>query len=261
MRVMTYNIYDGGSDDGCSARRERIARVIIAARPDVLVLCECNDFDRDDRAALGALEQQTGMSGRLMTVDSGYHLALLVRDLPVVGFEEHREGFHHGAFRAQLQTDRDELTVIGTHLCPFEAATRSVEARRLVDLSCERSVLLGDLNALAASDLPHYSPDDWPARYRRRHQCDEAHPALDTGAVALLEAAGFVDLQRRAEPGGWRATRPTSLLADRPRQRLDYILATPPVAAGLSQFDVIDHNDAQRASDHLPIVATLWTDQ
>jgi endonuclease/exonuclease/phosphatase family metal-dependent hydrolase len=257
MRVMTYNIYDGGLDDGSPARRECITRVIVSARPDVLVLCECNDFDRDDRAALRALERQTGMSGRLMTVDSGYHLALLVRDLPIASFEEHREGFRHGAFRAQLQTDQGELTVIGTHLCPFEAATRRDEARRLVDLSSDRSVLLGDLNALAASDLPHYSPNQWPERYLRRHQGDETHPSLDTGAVALLEAAGLVDLQRRAEPGRWRATRPTSLLADRPRQRLDYILATPPVAAHLSQFDVIDHDDAQRASDHLPLVATF----
>ncbi|MDD9935322.1 MAG: hypothetical protein OXT09_17045 [Myxococcales bacterium] len=65
------------------------------------------------------------------------------------------------------------------------------------------------------------------------------------------------DLFLRAHPGGWRPTRPTDLLADRPRQRLDYALASADLAARLQACEPIDTPASRRASDHLPLLACL----
>jgi exodeoxyribonuclease-3 len=256
---MTYNIEDGGRDGESTERLRLIASVIAGARPDLLVLAECNHFDEDGERPLRALADELGMRGELATVDSGYHLALLLRrggslhDLRVL-----RSGFHHGALVADVTVEGLDLTVIGTHLNPFAPEARVIEARRLAALANGgRVALLGDLNSLSSRDRPRYEPSTWAPRDRARHLAPGGDERIDTDAIDVLEQAGFHDLFHRANPGTFAPTRPTERLSDRPSQRLDYILATEPLALRLRSASVVGAGDALRASDHLPVVADL----
>jgi exodeoxyribonuclease-3 len=255
MKLMTYNIYDGAPD----GRRELVAGVIAAEQPDVLVLCECNDFERDGQRALHDLERTLDMRGLLLTVPSGYHLALFVRQplVQVRAFHRLSGQFQHGAFLAELSHAGRELSVIGTHLCPFGGEARLLEARRIAARVQGELALLGDLNALSPHDAPHHDPATWPARYRARHQLGDNPARLDTRAMSVLQQAGLQDLLLRAHPDIRVTTRPTRLLSDRPAQRLDYVLATAPLAKRLRDCRVIDGEAAQLASDHLPVIAML----
>jgi endonuclease/exonuclease/phosphatase family metal-dependent hydrolase len=253
VKLMTYNIYDGAPGE----RRELVTRVIAAEQPDVLVLCECNDFERDGQRALHELEQALDMRGLLLTVDSGYHLALFVRRMQVRAFHRLSGQFQHGAFLAELSHGGRELSVIGTHLCPFGGEARLLEARRLAARVQGELALLGDLNALSPHDAAHHDPGAWLARYRARHQLGDDPRRLDTRALSVLEQAGLQDLFLRAHPGAVATTRPTRLLSDRPAQRLDYVLATAPLADRLQDCRVVDGEAAQLASDHLPVIARL----
>ena len=51
-----------------------------AAQPDVLVLQECNGFELDGFRTLYAVERELGMRGVLGQAQSGFHVALFVRD-------------------------------------------------------------------------------------------------------------------------------------------------------------------------------------
>ena len=255
LRFMGYNILDGGLDASGASRRDAIAAVIDAQRPDVLVLCECNGFEDDDQRAVDDLERRLDMRGRLLALDSGYHLALFVRDVQLRTFEAVGGVFHHGAFVATIGRDGREMTLVGTHLCPFSGETRLQEARQLASYARGSALLVGDLNSLSAHDDAHHAVDALPPRYRTRHLIAESEQA-DTRALSALEDAGLLDLAVLAG-AQWQPTRPTQLLPDRPRQRLDYLLATEPVARSLRGYAVIDHPRAQRASDHLPVIATL----
>ena len=49
MRLMTYNILTGGIDDDGSSRLEGVAEVVQRVQPDLLVLNECNELEREGR--------------------------------------------------------------------------------------------------------------------------------------------------------------------------------------------------------------------
>ncbi|NNC74649.1 MAG: hypothetical protein HKN93_03975 [Acidimicrobiia bacterium] len=259
MRLMTYNIEHGGSDRGSTKRLHLIASVIARAQPDLLVLEECNYFDEDEGRPLRALAEELGMRGELATVDSGYHLALLLRrDGVLRELRVFRSGFHHGALVAEVTVEGLDLTLIGTHLNPFAPEARVIEARRLAALgNGGPTALLGDLNSLSSRDRPRYEPSTWAPRYRARHLAPGDDERIDTDAIDVLEQAGFHDLFHQANPGTFAPTRPTERNSDRPSQRLDYILATEPLADRLRSASVVREGDAPRASDHLPVVADL----
>jgi endonuclease/exonuclease/phosphatase family metal-dependent hydrolase len=74
------------------------------------------------------------------------------------------------------------------------------------------------------------------------------------GSIALLYKAGYVDCFRCMNPHGWGFTCP----ARAPAGRIDYIFASPELAARLSACEVITEGNGVRgeeASDHLPVVA------
>ncbi len=74
------------------------------------------------------------------------------------------------------------------------------------------------------------------------------------GSIRLLRNAGYVDSFRRMNPHEWGFTCPAAA----PAGRIDFIFASPDLAARLSACRVITETDglsADEASDHLPVVA------
>jgi len=74
------------------------------------------------------------------------------------------------------------------------------------------------------------------------------------GSIALLRGAGYVDCFRAQNPGAKGFTCP----AEVPAGRIDYIFASPELAATLSACSVVTGGDGINgadASDHLPVVA------
>ena len=74
------------------------------------------------------------------------------------------------------------------------------------------------------------------------------------GSMRLLQRAGYVDSFRFANPRAWGFTCP----AKAPAGRIDYILASPELAARLTDCYVLTEGNGTygySASDHLPVVA------
>jgi exonuclease III len=111
----------------------------------------------------------------------------------------------------------------------------------------ESRLLMGDFNAIGPHDRyisDIQFPDDEIAFAGRVYPL----PRL---VIPAAIAAGYVDVYRalRPESGGYTAKTPTPIV------RIDYIFASPPLAARAISCDRIEGSLPVYASDHLPVRA------
>ncbi|MFE9202898.1 endonuclease/exonuclease/phosphatase family protein [Micromonospora sp. NPDC007230] len=264
LRVMTWNIRTGGRDRDGPDRSDGIVAVVSGQRPDVLALQELRGLDRGGRMA--DLAGRLGMVPHLARSCFGQPVAVLVRaPLRVLRSARVRRPFHHAAARVQVSTGAGPLTVFSTHLDPYSGGRRRMEAEWLAAAvrrtGGELALLAGDLNTLEPTADHTARLAGLSDRYRRRHLRRDGR-TVDTRAVSRLLAAGLVDLwpdRGGSEPGG--LTVPTRHGgAEFAGMRLDYLLATPALAALARQVRVVRGGDADTASDHYPVVADLVLD-
>ncbi|TCB92130.1 endonuclease/exonuclease/phosphatase family protein [Micromonospora zingiberis] len=251
LRIVTWNIRNGGQDRGGPDRRDLLARVVAEQRPDVLAVQELRGLDVTGFAA------RVGLRAYRAGTWFGQSVAVLVRpSWPVLAAAPVRRPFHHAAQLVTIGTAAGPLTVLSTHFHPYSGRRRLVEAgwagaalRRAGD---GLALLAGDLNTLD----PYAEHADriarLPAAYRRRHLRRDGR-TVDTRAVARLLAAGLVDLGATAGP-----TVPTGYGgAEFSDMRLDYLLATPTLATHHLTTQVIRTPHTHQASDHHPLQTTL----
>ncbi|MBO3742166.1 endonuclease/exonuclease/phosphatase family protein [Actinoplanes flavus] len=94
-----------------------------------------------------------------------------------------------------------------------------------------------------------------PALYRKRHLGPDGRP--DTRALAAFREEGFVDLWHTVGSGDGH-TVPTAYAGHEfAPVRLDYLLASPPLAARAQHLRVIRDDLTAQASDHYPLLADL----
>jgi endonuclease/exonuclease/phosphatase family metal-dependent hydrolase len=258
MRVMTYNIFDGGVDSSDDSRLGSVLTLIDEQRPDVLVLNECNHFDANRNRTLHRVERTLGMRGLLARTTTGYHVAVFLRDATLLESSAISKPAHHAIMHVKALWNGQSLSVVGAHLCPFGGTTRVTEAEYLTRFARDDDwvILAGDLNAISPSDTAGLDMTGWPARRSARHLFDGG---VDTRAIATLERAGLIDLARST---GQEA--PTVWPSDSGRRsgcgiRIDYIFGNAKVAAAVRSAHVIDDARALAASDHLPVVVDLDT--
>ena len=261
MRVMTYNI-----KTGATGRREVVAAVVADAAPDILALQEL----RGDAGPW--LARRLGMRMVLARSWWGQPVAVLVhprwevRDRGVIA-----RPFHHAAARAEIATSAGPLRLVAAHLAPHWGWRRLHEARWLVSATrgARLALVMGDLNTLDPwtdhTDRLRRLPAVHRVRHLRRRPFGAERGPRDTGpfgrvdtrAVAALDAAGLVDLFRAVGEGPGE-TAPTALGGPEfSGMRLDYLFATGALAGYARDCRVLRTPDADRASDHYPVVADL----
>ena len=256
---MTWNIKTGGVDRGRRDRLAAVTAVIDRERPDVLALQELRDFDRHGGRRMREVAGAVGMTAHLAGSVFGQPVAVLVRPpLRIAGRAAVRWRLHHAAAIAVVPTDAGLLTVVSTHLNPVSPDRRRREARWLAArYSRARLVVLaGDLNALDPGSDHADELARLPAGYRHRHRA--ADGTADTRAIAAFAAGGFTDLWPVVGSGDGR-TAPTTEGGGREfsGMRLDYVLASGPLAGRAQDGHVVRGGEAEHASDHYPVVVDL----
>jgi exodeoxyribonuclease III len=263
MKVMTYNILNGGQDDLDYGRLESVLEVVRAEAPDVLVVQELNHAELFGHRVLHRLENETGLRGFLAAAKTGYHVGVFVpKRCEVRKTEADSDHFHHAAIEVVVETSDGPLTIVGTHLCPFGGEVRVLEAQyltRFASSSGRKVLLMGDLNSLSPSTEHAELVKQLPAVQRARHVVPGTEYEVDTRAIATLAGAGFVDLWQRFHDGEQAYTIPTASHARKvfPGARIDYILGSEPVAELATSCTIVSGEAADVASDHYPVVAEL----
>ena len=263
---MTQNILLGGEE-----RFAALCEVLSAARPDVLVLQECNGWEDSGRLRELAQvlhipdDEQHLFLSHSNARGSGmrYHLALLSR-IPFSSARVHKEGVAHSIFEARLPGSEPgkERVLFGAHLIAANEDARLAETDVLLSLvePClargEEVILAGDLNSLSPAD-PY--PEDLDERFARLGIVKYGRPARFE-VMPRVFATGLVDvLDRRGDGAPWvtavRGRRDGGIDdGERVDTRTDYVLLSPSLAPRLRGCGVVNVGDA---SDHHGVYADL----
>lgn len=247
LRVMTYNIRDGGVDDDGTDRLPLIYEIVQSVRPDILAVQEANELELRDYRRLFAFERATGLRGFLGLSGSGHHGALFIRaDLRPASLK-----MDHGpSYRALIELTLEGAGAVRVTVCAVHLDPISPERRLAGALECTKpppAIVLGDFNNQRADDPG--IPETW-ARFAPRYLARSGDQQPDDRLFTALERAGYVDLYRRLHPG-----QPGHTYGGAGGLRIDYIFATEDLAAHAVTCDVIRTPETDRASDHFPVVA------
>ncbi|MDQ6674247.1 MAG: endonuclease/exonuclease/phosphatase family protein [Chloroflexota bacterium] len=238
---MSYNICEGGED-----RLAEITRLLRRRQADVVALLEANS-----RLAVDALGRALGMAVVYGEANCPYAVAWLSR-LPIHSSTNHRlPALAKTLLEIQVDGNAGRLRLFATHLADRRQALtrpREDEIRSILGvLGAAASVphlLVGDLNAIRPGDAVGEPPDG-------EAKVGDALPDAPRRTIRQLLGAGYVDCYRTVHPRQPGYTYPSRA----PWLRLDYIFASPALAAGLARCDLARGELAVRASDHLAVVA------
>jgi endonuclease/exonuclease/phosphatase family metal-dependent hydrolase len=239
LRVLTYNIHHGEGVDG-KLDLERIAKVITAAKPDVVALQEVDqkmsrtgNVDQPaELARLTGLEVVFGSNLKILGGDYGN--AVLVRPakdgLTVKSQQNHAlasldRGEQRGALAVELALPGGgELLLLATHL-----DHRPPDAERLA-------------SATSINELVGKSPD---------------RPALLAGDLNTVPDSAV--LKRLLESWTNTTTKPLPTIpVARPERQIDYVLVRPAARWKVIETTVLDE---PIASDHRPLLTVLELQQ
>ena len=242
LTFATWNLLEGGIDDGSDARLRRQMALLARREPSVVERQECWWWDRDYFATFHLTERMLGMRGFLSpSPHYGCHLAVFIREdagLRVTGQRhEHGHPYWHDAARIVVEAAGypQPLQLASVHLAPSSPTVRLAEAEAFGLVAKDGPVIAGgDWNALPAADPePAVAAE---GRWRRK---------LDRAAAEALEEAGFLDAG--AHSGDMT---PTVGHASELPYRCDRVYTTLPARA-IAGYEVITSADAE--SDHRPV--------
>jgi exodeoxyribonuclease-3 len=243
IRLLSYNIRRGGT-----GRESALAAVIRPCAPDIVVFQEATVPSVIE--SLSALCQMPywGAHPRLS-------LGFISR-MPMAHCEWHRPRFSRHAFLELVPRDA-EFRVFGVHLSAVFAAW--TERRRVIELrSLLASIrkhedgfhaLVGDFNTVTPGELLDFGV--LPQKVRATVWLSGG--AIRWRTIQVVKDAGYVDVFRALHPSDPGLTLP----AGAPQVRLDYLFVPAAHAGKVLSCTVVRAEEAQRASDHYPLLAEI----
>ncbi len=243
LRVLSYNIRFGGR-----GREHRIAEVVRAVAPDLVVFQEASDT-----VVVARLAQATGMT--ICASREGHSVGFISR-VAVARHEWHYPPVaRHGVLEIELEGG---ARVFGLHLkarfSKWSEARRVREIGALLEAIKEHQhgfhLLCGDFNTLAPGE--HLDASHFPLWIKAMVWASGRDIKRDT--VRRLISAGYVDGFRALHPEERGYTFPVW----NPHVRLDYFFLPERHAARLKGCEVVTTPPGiARASDHFPLLATV----
>lgn len=230
LRVLSYNIHHGEGTDR-KLDLQRIAKVILSAKPDLVALQEVDQkVERsrklDQPAELARLTGMKVVFGSNIRFQGGNYGNAILSKLPIVRHRNHKlpnfdKGEQRGLLEAEIQIPGEKpLLFLATHLDHRRKEAERVASAQYInklitDRKGDTAILAGDLNA---------TPDSNPLK----------------------------ELKKQWQQSNTVA-RPTVPVKD-PKRQIDYILFRPGGAWKAVETKVLQE---PVASDHLPVLAIL----
>lgn len=231
LRVMTYNIHHGEGVDG-KLDLERIAKVILSEKPDLVALQEVDQNTKrtrgvDQVAKLGELTSMHPAFGKALSLQGGGYGVAMLSHWP--------------------------LENVATHALPADAGTEPRAA-------LSATVTAGDKGPKIQFIVTHVDHrEDATARIKQVAKLRELFPPSDAPAIL---AADFNDTPESEVIRGllaeWTDTAAGQKLltypSNPPTSKIDYILVRPAAKWRVVETKVVEE---AVASDHRPMVTVL----
>jgi endonuclease/exonuclease/phosphatase family metal-dependent hydrolase len=243
LRLLSYNIRFGGR-----GREARIAEVIRAVAPDLVVFQEASDPRVVERVA--------GLAGMAHWAARPAHSTGYVSRFAPAGHEWHHPAGARHAF-LEIVLEGGGARVFGLHLSArfskWSERRRAREIGALLEGIRQHQegfhVLVGDFNTLAPGEV--LETRRMPAWIQALIWVSGRDIRRET--IERLLGAGYADGFRRLHPEDRGHTFPTW----DPHVRLDYVFLPERFADRLKACDVITLPEARAASDHFPLRAEI----
>jgi endonuclease/exonuclease/phosphatase family metal-dependent hydrolase len=262
LTVLSYNTLFAGHDGSDDRRSKLQIELINHVKPDIFLMQEVKELDRNGFSEFFALESQIGMRGFLAIAPrTRQHTAVFIRaPLEPVSFEADGDNFHHALAKLVIKLPNGkELTALSAHLCPYGPAVREREACYLTAYPAPGALTLlaGDFNSISKHDPDPADLAELALRDRSRYVADYMRTP-DHSVSTRLEHAGWVDIGHKLG-GNDMPTVPASGFKNTEfaTMRCDYIMASDSLAFHASTYHVLRDERTSFASDHYPIMATF----
>ena len=269
LRVMTWAVGEGLT--GAAPHWEKLSQRVRDTHPDVLALPELDGCNDEQLASAAA---GWGHAYSILFHHAGATLGVTSRQ-PLIVLE--KLGRDHGHGLIHCRTFGVDFLVCA--LSPIRVASQQKEAEEIVfrvrqlTRAGRECIVLGNLNALSPFDGSLYQPEalrcgrvgGWKGRWTPA-EASWRHP--DYSVVAAFLSASLVDLNERFAPkaadrvsvdGRVPSGFPPALMpgarVGAGGSRIDYILATPGLAATCRQCRIVTGNRYRSSSGHFPVIA------
>ena len=217
MRIVCYNILDGGED-----RLSTILAILRELRPDAAAVVEAND-----RGNVEWLAANLGMHLTFGEANNSYHIAWLTTEPPVASRNHRHEQLEKTFLEVEVDAGGQRVQLFAAHLAPHPHN----ESRRLEEVQAIGRILED------SARMPHVLVGDFNA-------------VQSAPEIARIQQAGYADCYADLHPTNVD-TRPVG----DPALRIDYIFASDGMAEQLAACDMRTGTDAVAASDHYAIWA------
>jgi exodeoxyribonuclease III len=246
LKLLSYNIRFGGR-----GRESRLAEVIRAVEPDLVVFQEATDPF--------VIERLAGETGASHWSAQRSHSIAFISRIKIAYHEWHYPAGAKHSF-LEIVPDGSEARIFGLHLSArfskWDERQRGREIRNLLK-GIERHqsgfhVLVGDFNTLAPGEV--LEVQKMPAWIRALVWISGRDIQRET--IQVMLDAGYADGFRRQYPDTKGYTFPTW----DPHVRLDYVFVPEVFLKRLSSCEVVTVPAAVQASDHFPLLAQIDLD-
>jgi len=254
MKLMTYNILNGGED-----RLELIIKVISNERPDFLVINEANGFNKNGNQKLNAFAKQIGLlySNLSLSGEYEYHTAIFSK-YPFMRTEK-LKSMRNAGILVDIKTELGNLSVTGVHLTPYPEYLRLRELDSVSDQQeqYEDRILMGDLNSLSATDNYNQKIIRDFNDYQSEKFTKNGRLCFDV--INRIASLGYLDtatiFNKQKIP-----TVPTKINQDKAHSinvRVDYIFVSESLRDKVKSYSVIRNSMTEKASDHYPVIIEM----
>ena len=247
MRLVSYNILNGGE-----GRADPLCEVILAQRPDVVVLVEA-----DDLGVVQHIARRLNMD--YVHASAGTHAGAILSGWPIASSINHtRDGRHwmNALVEAHVVDPVGvEWPIVAVHFAAHASEEREQLREKQLDALFERIKHLNDRPHILAGDFNSNTPSQQidPTRCSPRTQQDwhDNGGVIPRRIVQRLLDAGYTDTLHACTPGLADIT--GTYTTQFPGQRIDYVFTHGIYRSRIRSAWIEQDRLAKYASDHYPI--------
>jgi len=253
MKIMTYNILDGGIDSNGS-RIEKILEVIKQEAPDFLALQETNNFEKNDNKLLKRLSEELDLpyyGNSISEAVSGgnpYHVASLSSYPFLKCYIFPAVLFGGAAISTLINAPFGDISVCNIHLNSRSKNHRLRELAAILEYQRQfgKQIILGDHNDLSMTDQ-YDLPKEVATYYDSPH-----FEVMDILSKSYIDTAFYThSSDMRTFPT--KGVNPENEVP----VRIDYISVTRPLVNHVRKVEVVRTPSSDVASDHYPVTAVM----
>lgn len=266
VKILSYNVLYGLQKD--SVNIERYVSLVNNLQPDVVATQEMNGWMQK---TLEGLAKRYGHPYALQSKEDGFPVALTSKT-PLVNFRKVTENMWHSHIYAKVRG----IHIFVIHFSPFSYQKRLDEVSDIIaqteEIPADEPILImGDFNAMAASDSTHYGNELLVSMQNREKEHDHIrnlnNGRIDYTVSGKLEEAGFKDSYRLFTEE-FTGTMPTfkdgngnirKSNTGTPK-RIDFIWCNATAAKYVTKSIILKNELTDVISDHYPMYMELVYD-